>query len=102
MGFMQLLDTEKNIGTIVQAIKQLAQGRSVATGEVTLRANQTTTTVTAQTCGLDSVPSIEPMTATAAIAKQTAYFSAINRGSFVVTHANTADVDKTFRWKIQG
>lgn len=102
MPIMSMSPEETLLSRVVRFALELAQGRSNAHGEVTLRANQTTTTVTAQTCGLDSHPKWSPMTANAAVADQTMYCSAVNRGSFVLTHASNAQTDKTFRWSIQG
>ena len=42
---------EKDLSKFAFAIQQLAEGRSNATGTVTLTANAASTTVTAPTCG---------------------------------------------------
>lgn len=90
---------ERKIAFVIQ---QLAQGRSNAVGSFTLRANQTTTTVTAQNCGEGSTPIITPTSASAAAASGTTYVSAVNNGSFVVTHTSDAAVDRTFLYAAFG
>lgn len=81
---------------------QLGQGRSNATGLVTLTANAASTTVTAINCGDGSQVFLSPKTANAAAALATTYVSTISNGSFVLTHANNAQVDKTFGWVALG
>lgn len=99
---IQLAPEESNIWRIVQAIIQLTQGRSNAVGEVTLRANQATTVVTksvhraAVNVSADSEVFLTPRTANAAAAVPTTYISAVGQGTFTITHANNAQVDKTY------
>lgn len=100
---IQLQSTEKNIYTIVQAIIQLVTGRHNAGGTVTLRANQTTTTVTHPNCSRDSYVTLgAPQTANAAAALATSYVSSVLQGSFVITHASNAQIDKTLFYMVTG
>jgi hypothetical protein len=96
--------TERDLTRIVSAIRDLFQGRSNAMGVFTLEAGATSTVVTAINCGAQSKISITPQTANAADALATTYIAAADvvPGQFTVTHANTADVDKTFSYSIQG
>lgn len=87
---------EKDLTKFAFGQQQLAQGRSNAVGECTLRASQTTTTVIAQNCGLDSVVFLSPLTANAAAALATTYVSSVLAGSFILTHASNVQADKTF------
>lgn len=82
--------------------QQLAQGRSNAVGTFTLTANTTTTTVTATNCGAGSVVLFSPKTANAAAAYATTYYSSVSAGSFVITHANNAQTDRTFGYETRG
>lgn len=88
------------------AVKQLAQGRSNAVGTFTLTAGATTTTVTATFCAIGSTVLYTPQTANASaeIGNGTIYITAANvkNGSFVVTHANNAQVDRTFSYVCLG
>lgn len=88
--------SERDPQRIVDAIVQLTEGRQNSVGTVTLRANQTTTTVKFPNVSADSLVFLTPLTANAAAAGASSYFSSIVRGSFTITHANNAQVDKTF------
>lgn len=95
---------EKDLSKFAFAIQQLAEGRSNATGTVTLTANAATTTVTAPTCGAGSAPLLIPTTAHAAaeVGNGTIYIGTISNGSFVITHANNSQTDRIFRWVALG
>lgn len=93
---------EKSLPRICQAIRDLFEGRSNAVGSVTLTASTASTVVTARNCGADSKVFLFPRTANAAaeLGAGTAYITAANieRGQFTITHANNAQVDRTFSW----
>jgi len=95
---------EKDLTRFAFAIKQLGEGRSNAVGTVTLRASQTTTTVTAVNCGAGSVVLLEPATANAAAVRATTYVPAatVTAGQFIINHASDADTDQTFYWAAFG
>ena len=94
--------TDTNPTRILRAIRDLFEGRSNAVGEVTLRASQTTTTVTAPNVGAGSKPQLTPKTSNAAAALASTYVSTVSAGSFVITHASNAQTDKTFLWVALG
>lgn len=108
MAGINLSQDEKSLWTIVQAILQLAQGRSNSVGQVTLRAGQTTTTVTkavdkaAVNVSVGCEILLSPRTANAAAALTNVYVSAVGQGTFTLTHANAASVDRTFGWEARG
>jgi hypothetical protein len=89
---------ERDLFRIVRGIRDLFEGRSNAVGSLTLAANAATTTVTAQNCGAACKIFAFPTTANAAaeIGNGTMYIGTVSAGSFVVTHANNAQVDRTF------
>ncbi len=94
---------ERDQTRINQAIRDLFAGRSNAVGEVTLTANDTTTTVTALNIGIDSKVFLMPTTANAAADFVAGvYISAVTSGGFEITHPNDADTDKTFFWVALG
>lgn len=93
---------EKDVARIVQAVRELFMGRSNAVGTVTLRASETTTTVTAINCGPDSKIFLMPTTANASADFPDCYISAVAAGSFTITHPSDADEDKTFHWVALG
>lgn len=98
-----LQPSERDIGTIVRAIIELCKGHSNAIGAITLVANATTTTVPAPTCSDTSIPLLIPQTAHAAaeIGNGTLYVTA-GRESFIITHANNGQTDRTFGWYVAG
>lgn len=93
---------EKDLGRIVQAIRELFEGRSHAKGQCTLTAGTTTTTVVALNAGPASEIFLQPRTANAAAALATTYISAVTNGEFTITHANNAQTDRTFAYAIKG
>lgn len=93
---------ETNLRTIVQAVRMLATGRSLAKGTISLAAGVTTTTVTAEWVGDTDTILLSPVTANAASAVATTYLSTVANGSFILTHANAGTTDRTFRWHSAG
>lgn len=89
---------ETDLRKIIDAIYQLYGGRNLAVGSVTLRANQTTTTVTGDNISSDAKPQLTPTTLNAAGALATTYITSVVAGSFVITHANAVSTDRTFYW----
>lgn len=86
----------------IQAVKQIAEGRSNVSGTVTLTASATTTTVLHPAIGRDAAIILTPQTANAAGALATTYISAQDTGTFTLTHANNGQIDRTFRWCAAG
>ena len=82
------------------------QGKANNKGEITLTANAASTTVTDSRASFFSTIVFEPLTANAAaeLYGGTMYVTEANhlKGSFVITHANDANADKTFRYVILG
>lgn len=89
---------------IVQAIRNLQAGRNNATGSVSLAINTTTTTVVVPNCAPTSQVFLFPKTAHAGaeLAAGGCFVSSIGNGSFVVTHANNAQADRTFGYVALG
>lgn len=103
--------TETDLKKIILSIQQLASGRSNAVGTVTLATSSATTTVDVASntiapsvIAVGSVPILVPTTANAAteVGNGTMYISAVAKGSFTITHANSATTGRTFLWAILG
>lgn len=89
----------------LQAIQQLSAGRSNAVGSVTLAVSPaTSTTVLDRNCAAGTVPNLVPTTANAAAAQDTNYIpkATIGNGSFVIQHASSAAVDRTYLYTLYG
>lgn len=71
-------------------------GKMNATATLTLNANASTTTLTDSRIGFYSFIALMPTTASASTAFGAGYYVTCSKGSAVITHNNTADVDKTF------
>lgn len=93
---------ETSLTRAIQAIRELFEGRSNAVGTVTLTASATTTTVTSETCGDESVILLSPKTANAAAALATTYVSSVGNGTFTLTHANNSQTDRSFGYAAIG
>ncbi len=105
MSGLTLSPAEKDVFRIVMAVRQLMEGRSNATGTFTLAASPATTTVVAApACGAGSIILLAPQTANAAAALATAYVQAANvrKGQFTVSHAASAQTDRTFGYVALG
>jgi hypothetical protein len=79
-----------------ESINGLIDGKLDVVGSLTLEDGATSTVVSDNKFESNMVPVLIPTTANAAGALATTYLSARASGSFTLTHANTADVDKTF------
>lgn len=91
-----------------EQIDNLQEGKIRATGNFTLTASATTTTVEERRVGPGSVILPMAQTATAAAALDTLWFSSLgeynaaDNPSFVVNHDSTADTDRTYRYFVVG
>lgn len=99
---IQLQPEEKNIWRVVQAVIQLVEGRNNAASRFTLTPNATTTVVSHPNCSRDCEPQFSARTLNAAAALATTYVSAVDQGSFTVTHANNAQTDREFGFTVTG
>jgi hypothetical protein len=102
MSGFQVATTEKNPRNFAMAIQQLYQGRSSATGTVTLAAGATSTVVAAPNCGTQSFVWLSPMTADAAAAVASTFISSVGQGMFTISHASAASTDRTFAYVALG
>ncbi len=104
MSIVPLSPAEKDPFKIVRATRQLIEGRSNATGSVTLGTSATSTIVAALNCGAGSQVFLFPKTANAAAALATTYILAANvtKQQFIITHASNAQTDRTFSFVCLG
>jgi hypothetical protein len=104
MSAPQLSPSETQLYRIVNAVRQLMQGRSNAAGSATLTPSVASTTVTAPNCAPGAQVFLCPRTAHAAaeLAAGGCYVSAVASGSFTITHANNAQTDRTFSYACLG
>jgi hypothetical protein len=96
MSGLSVSTSEKNPAKFALAIQQLYAGRSNASGVVTLAEGETSTVVNAPNCAPGSAVFLSPKTAHAAAALATTFISAVGAQSFTISHANSAQTDRTF------
>lgn len=92
------------IRQLAEALDVVASGHTRSGGEVTLTANDTTTTVTNPFVANGCHVGLTPTTANAAaeLGAGGCYVSARSGGvSFTITHANNAQTDRTFTYEIR-
>jgi hypothetical protein len=91
---------------VAVTLNNVLRGRLNTGGTITLTINVATTTITDDRISIDSTFVLVPTTANAAaeLGNGTLYFSETGRinGSIVITHANNAQADRTFRVVIIG
>lgn len=78
-------DVAGHLRRLANAINELVDGKSNATGSVTLTNSATTTTVINERCSSDSVVLLMPKSAASAAE---AWHIAPANGQFVITHSN--------------
>ena len=96
MSGISIGPSETNTFAIVDAIRQLAQGRSNATSTFTLAAGVTQTVVKAPNVSKSSTILWSARTLNAAASLLTMFVSTKAQGTFTMTHNSTADIDRTF------
>ena len=88
---------------VSEVVNNLVEGKSNNTGTVTLAvAGATTTTLTDERIGYDSIILFMPTTANAASAFGGLYVSAKIKGSATLTHAANVLTDKTYGYLVVG
>jgi hypothetical protein len=98
----KLTPSDENPRRIASALNRVIEGRTDNYGSVTLRAGETTTTVTDQNASENSTIVLSPRTANAAAALATTYVGSKLNKSFVLTHASNSQTDKTFDYAVIG
>lgn len=87
----------KSAEQLERDIYDLFGGSLDGIGEVTLAASTTTTTVTHRGVSTNSIVHLMALTANAA-SEGVSKLIAPTKGQFVITHANNAQTDRTFRY----
>lgn len=91
---------------VATTLNEVLRGRLNATGTLTLTANAASSTLTDDRISINSAIILVPATANAAaeLGNGTLFISETNRvnGSIILTHANNAQADRTYRFVIIG
>lgn len=95
-SYPSLAPGENDLRRIVGVVIRLLAGKLNATGTVTLRDSQTTTTLTDSRIGGESFIVFSPRSVSAVDGLATLYVSAKAKGSATLTHDSTTDTDRTY------
>jgi len=93
---------DRDLTRIVTAIRQMAAGRSDATGTVYLSPGTTSTTVSFKNCASTSVVVLSPLTEHAAAALPSTYIASVGNGTFTIAHASESTTDRSFGFACLG
>ena len=101
-AWQSLKELSKAQADTASAIQQLSEGQNTVTGSVTLRASNTTTTVSKAEIPPGGQPFLSPRTSNAAaeIGNGTMSIAVATKGEFVIAHANNGQTDRTFGWVV--
>jgi len=95
-------DQALHLRMVSQALNNTIDGKLNSTGDVTLTASATTTTLTDPRSGENSIFLFMPTSANASTAFANLYVSARADGSATLTHASSANTDQTFGYVVIG
>lgn len=93
---------EEHRRKIAQSIWQLMDGHTNAAGSVTLTASTTSTVVTDDRVGIDSVITFMPTSSNGASALTNLYVTSRGDGTFTLTHSSSAATDQDLEYAIHG
>lgn len=89
-------------GLRITDVVNMLVGKANCVADLTLTAGAASTTMIDARLSAFSALTFMPTTANAATAKPTIYVTDQKKGQATINHANTADVDKSFRVAIHG
>ena len=95
-------DHAQHLRLISNAVNNTLDGKINSTGNVTLTASATSTTLTDKRIGLNSVIILVPTNANSNSAKTNLYVSAKDNGSATLTHSSSSNTDHTFDYVVIG
>tara|TARA_R110002020_G_scaffold342193_1_gene556712 strand:- start:246 stop:572 length:327 start_codon:yes stop_codon:yes gene_type:complete len=99
---LSMPDNSQHLRLVSSALNNVMDGKINSTGAITLRASQTTTTLTDARIGGDSVIVFMPITANGKTAENNLFVSARVSGSATLTHASSSNSDQNFAYIIVG
>tara|TARA_R110002020_G_scaffold263918_1_gene478663 strand:+ start:5860 stop:6189 length:330 start_codon:yes stop_codon:yes gene_type:complete len=95
-------DQSQHLRLISNTVNNTLEGKLNSTGTITLRASQTTSTLTDARLGVNSIILFMPITANGLTAYNTLYVSARADGSATLTHASSSNSDQNFGYVVIG
>ena len=95
-------DTAQHLRLVSSSLNNTINGKLNSTGTITLRASQTTTTLTDARLGGNSVILFMPITANGRTGLNGLHVSARASGSATLTHASSSNADQNLAYTIIG
>lgn len=95
-------DASQHLRLISNTVNNTLDGKLNSTGTITLRQNQTTTTLEDARIGVNSIILFMPITANGNTAKANLYVSARADGTATLTHASNSNTDQNFGYVVIG
>jgi len=95
-------DTAQHLRLVSSSLNNTINGKLNSTGTITLRASQTTTTLTDARLGGNSVILFMPITANGRTGLNGLHVSARASGSATLTHASSGNTDQNLAYTIIG
>tara|TARA_B100000674_G_scaffold182815_1_gene148060 strand:- start:941 stop:1267 length:327 start_codon:yes stop_codon:yes gene_type:complete len=99
---LSMPDQAQHLRLVSTTLNNVMDGKINSTGEITLRASQTTTTLEDARIGGDSVIVFMPITANGKTAENDLFVSARQSGQATLTHASSGNTDQNFAYIIVG
>ena len=99
---LSMPDQAQHLRLISNVVNNTMDGKINATGNVTLTASATSTTLTDARIGANSVILFMPTTSNGNTAKANLFVSARASGSATLTHASSTNTDQTFSYCVFG
>tara|TARA_R100000231_G_scaffold131114_1_gene103020 strand:+ start:2470 stop:2799 length:330 start_codon:yes stop_codon:yes gene_type:complete len=99
---LSIPDTGQHLRLVSTSLNNTINGKLNSTGTITLRASQTTTTLSDARIGGNSVVVFMPTTANGRTALNGLYVSARANGSATLTHASSGNTDQNLSYCVIG
>ena len=99
---LSMPDQAQHLRLVSTTLNNVMDGKINSTGEITLRASQTTTTLEDARIGGDSVIVFMPITANGKTAENDLFVSARQSGQATLNHASSGNTDQNFAYIIVG
>ena len=99
---LSMPDNSQHLRLVSTTLNNVMDGKLNSTGDITLNANATSTTLSDARIGGDSVIVFMPITANGKTAENNLFVSARQSGQATLTHASSSNTDQNFAYIIIG
>jgi|TARA_A100000171_G_scaffold35297_1_gene33845 hypothetical protein len=99
---LSMPDNSQHLRLVSTTLNNVMDGKLNSTGDITLNANATSTTLSDARIGGDSVIVFMPITANGKTAENNLFVSARQSGQATLTHASSSNTDQNFAYIVVG